>query len=58
MTTGRYRYSRNPMYTGVAILLGAWATLFWSRTLAIYASTVVIGFHLRIVLAEEPWAAR
>jgi protein-S-isoprenylcysteine O-methyltransferase Ste14 len=58
VTTGPYRYSRNPMYTGVAILLGGWAILFWSRTLAIYASAVVIGFHLRIVLAEEPWAAR
>jgi protein-S-isoprenylcysteine O-methyltransferase Ste14 len=46
------------MYTGVAILLGGWAMRFWSLALAIYASAAVIGFHLRLVLAEEPWAAR
>jgi hypothetical protein len=25
------------MYTAAAMLLGGWAMLFWSRTLAIYA---------------------
>jgi protein-S-isoprenylcysteine O-methyltransferase Ste14 len=57
VTSGPFRYSRNPMYTAVAIILGGWAVLFWSRALAIYAGAVVIGFQLRIVLAEEPWAA-
>lgn len=57
VTSGPFRYSRNPMYTAVAIILTGWAMLFWSRALAIYAGAVVIGFHLRVVLAEEPWAA-
>ena len=57
VTSGPFRYSRNPMYTAVAIILAGWAMLFWSRALAIYAGAVVIGFHLRVVLAEEPWAA-
>jgi protein-S-isoprenylcysteine O-methyltransferase Ste14 len=58
VTTGPYRYSRNPMYLGVLLLLSGWATLFGSRTLVIYAVCVALAFQLRVLLAEEPWAAR
>ena len=57
VVTGPYRYCRNPMYVGVALILLGWAALYWSRSLLIYAGCMVVAFHLRVVLAEEPWAA-
>lgn len=58
VVTGAYRQSRNPMYVAVALLLWAWALGFWSRDLAVYASIVMVAFHLRVVFGEEPWLAR
>ena len=56
--TGPYRFSRNPMYIAVLLLLGGWAVGFRSWGLAIYAVAVVFAFHLRVVFYEEPWLAR
>jgi protein-S-isoprenylcysteine O-methyltransferase Ste14 len=58
VTTGLYRYSRNPMYVAVTLMLVGWALVFWSRTLAFYAVCVALAFHLRIVFGEEPALAR
>jgi protein-S-isoprenylcysteine O-methyltransferase Ste14 len=58
VTTGPYRFSRNPMYIGVITILVGWCTLWDSRTLVIYSVLFAIGFHLRVLLFEEPWAAR
>ena len=58
VTVGLYRYSRNPMYLAVTMMLAGWAVCFWSPTLAIYAGSVIVGFHLRVVFGEEPWLAR
>jgi protein-S-isoprenylcysteine O-methyltransferase Ste14 len=58
VTTGLYQLSRNPMYIGVVMILSGWAVGFTSWRLAVYASVVTIGFHLRVLLHEEPWAAR
>ena len=58
VTTGPYRFSRNPMYIGVITILTGWCTLWNSRTLVIYSVLVAIGFHFRVLLFEEPWAAR
>jgi protein-S-isoprenylcysteine O-methyltransferase Ste14 len=58
VTTGPYRKSRNPMYLGVITILIGWSVLWGSRTLLIYAVVVTAAFHLRVVIAEEPWAAR
>jgi len=58
VTTGLYRWSRNPMYIGVLLILWGWAAGFRSRGLSIYALAAMIAFHLRVVLAEEPWQAR
>jgi protein-S-isoprenylcysteine O-methyltransferase Ste14 len=58
VVSGLYRYSRNPMYVGVALVLLGWALTCHSRPLAIYAAGVITAFHLRIVLGEEPWLAR
>lgn len=55
---GLYRWSRNPMYIAVTLILFGWALGFQSRPLLIYALLVPIGFHLRVVFGEEPWLAR
>ena len=58
VVTGLYRYSRNPMYVAVVLILCGWALTFRSASLAIYALLVVAAFHLRVVLNEEPYLAR
>lgn len=56
--SGPYRISRNPMYLAVVTILAGWSVLWASRALLIYAVLFLVGFHLRVLLAEEPWAAR
>ncbi len=51
---GPYRYTRNPMYISVAVILLCEALILRSRAIAIYALLVWLGFHLFIVLVEEP----
>ena len=58
VVTGWYRFSRNPMYIAVVLVLWGWALGYRSRPLAIYALGVMLAFHLRVVLGEEPWLAR
>jgi protein-S-isoprenylcysteine O-methyltransferase Ste14 len=58
VTTGPYRYSRNPMYVAVTSMLFGWAVSFQSGPLALYALIVVLAFHLRVVFGEEPVLAR
>jgi len=55
---GLYRYSRNPMYVGVLLILLGWTTGFRTRGLVVYTTVVAILFHLRVLLHEEPWLAR
>jgi protein-S-isoprenylcysteine O-methyltransferase Ste14 len=57
VTSGPYRFSRNPMYIGVATILVGWSVLWYSQILAAYAVIVAVAFHLRVVLVEERWAA-
>lgn len=58
VTEGPYRFSRNPMYIAVALILIGWAILFWSATLAVYAAIVPLAFHIRVITGEEPWLQR
>ena len=55
---GAYRHTRNPMYVAVMIMLIGWEISFPSRALVIYATCVLVAFHLRVVFGEEPWLAR
>ena len=58
VTTGPYRITRNPMYVGVSFILVGWAFYFHSQTLGYYCLAIPVAFHLRVILAEEPWAVR
>jgi protein-S-isoprenylcysteine O-methyltransferase Ste14 len=55
---GLSRFSRNPMYVSVVLILWGWTLGFASRALAIYTLAVMAAFHLRVVFGEEPWLAR
>jgi protein-S-isoprenylcysteine O-methyltransferase Ste14 len=50
VTQGPYRYTRNPMYVGVLMVILGWAALYESMTLVVYAGLVGLCFHLFIVL--------
>ena len=51
---GLYRFTRNPMYVGIVLLLVGWGLLAASPWLAGYTVILAIAFHLRVVLYEEP----
>ena len=51
---GLYRYSRNPMYVGVMMILIGEAIITKSATLWIYLSIIFLAFNLFIMLHEEP----
>ena len=51
---GLYARSRNPMYLGVLLAVAGQALLFASRPIATYAALLALGFHLIVVLIEEP----
>jgi protein-S-isoprenylcysteine O-methyltransferase Ste14 len=52
--SGPYKYSRNPMYWGVMMILISEALFFESSSLWIYALFILVAFTLFIVLVEEP----
>jgi len=58
VVVGLYRYTRNPIYIAVILMVLGWAVSFAFRGLFVYAIVVAVAFHLRVVLAEEPWLAR
>ena len=54
VTVGLYRWSRNPMYVAVLVIVMGWTLWFASSTLLIYLLFLAIAFHLRILIHEEP----
>lgn len=55
---GLYRYTRNPMYISVALILLGWAVSFRSLVLYFYMIFVVVAFHIYITQYEEPRLAQ
>jgi protein-S-isoprenylcysteine O-methyltransferase Ste14 len=52
--TGLYKFSRNPMYIGVMIMLIGEAIFFRSADLWIYSAAIFAAFNLFIMFFEEP----
>jgi protein-S-isoprenylcysteine O-methyltransferase Ste14 len=51
---GLHRFMRNPMYTGVGLVIGGQAWLFHSRHIAIYMVCMLLTAHLFVIFYEEP----
>jgi protein-S-isoprenylcysteine O-methyltransferase Ste14 len=61
VSIGLYRYTRNPMYVAVLVILAGWALtlgIATSRTPVAYALFMAVVFHIRVVAFEEPTLAR
>jgi protein-S-isoprenylcysteine O-methyltransferase Ste14 len=54
VTSGFYRYTRNPMYLGVLIILIGETMFFKSYHLIIYMAIITLIFNLFIMAVEEP----
>jgi protein-S-isoprenylcysteine O-methyltransferase Ste14 len=55
---GLYRYTRNPMYVGVAAMIAGQAIYRGSIAMALYLGVVVILFNLFVLFYEEPTLRR
>ena len=51
---GLHRFVRNPMYIGVALVIGGQAWLFHSWHIAIYMICMLLTAHLFVAFYEEP----
>jgi len=58
VAVGLFRWVRNPMYLGVLMVIVAEAILFRSTWVLLYALALWAGFHVFLVLLEEPQLAR
>ncbi len=54
VTTGLYRYVRNPIYVAVLSLIVGQGLVFGDLRLLEYASLVWVGFHVFVLAYEEP----
>ena len=54
VTSGLYRYTRNPMYVGVVTAIFGQALWFHSRDAVYYGIAMVLAFHVAILIYEEP----
>ncbi len=52
--SGPYRYVRNPMYIGAALLLAGYGLWERSPAVAMFTLAFLLIFHLFVVLVEEP----
>jgi protein-S-isoprenylcysteine O-methyltransferase Ste14 len=58
VVSGFYRRVRNPMYTGLLVVLAGEAILFESRDLVLYIAAIWLGTHLFVCFYEEPTLTR
>ena len=54
VATGPYRHVRNPMITGVLLMLVGEAIFWGSRALGVWAASFLAFNHLHFLLLEEP----
>ncbi len=54
VAVGPYRWVRNPIYIGALLVLFGEAWLFLSPPLLLYAVVAAAGFHLLVLVYEEP----
>ncbi len=54
LTSGLYRFVRNPMYVGVILVVVGWSIYFGSPVVGLYSGVMAIVFHLRVMIYEEP----
>jgi protein-S-isoprenylcysteine O-methyltransferase Ste14 len=53
VTTGPYRWVRNPIYLAALLIVSGQAWLFLSLDLLIYAAALAVAFHLFVTCYEE-----
>ena len=58
VTDGLYRWSRNPMYVGVVLVVCGWALGLRSVVVGAYAALTFLAFHVRVLTYEEPTLER
>jgi protein-S-isoprenylcysteine O-methyltransferase Ste14 len=58
VAVGPYRHVRNPMISGVALMLAGQAIFWGSWVTATWAGLFVLINHLYLVLSEEPGLER
>ena len=57
VVVGLYRYTRNPMYIGVLLIVSGIALLAGSPIVLGYFVLLAVGFHFRVIWREEIWLA-
>ena len=58
VTSGLYRFTRNPMYVGVVTAILGQALWFHSRVAVYYGIAMALAFHVTILVYEEPRLAK
>ncbi len=56
--TGPYRYVRNPIYVGVALIYAGYFLWFGYWAILAYSALAFVGVHAFVVLYEEPTLKR
>lgn len=58
VAVGFYRYVRNPMYSGIVMILTGYFLWFGYWSLLIYTALIFVVIHLFVTLYEEPTLKR